>query len=190
MATCVKDFCHKHQCLGPPDHAAQVAWLGHVKARKRFEDLLIGVRNLKGPFTTRRRNRAALSVDELLRLDLEGQRKRLGRLNLGQFLMWCFYQPEFPRDPFQGVSRSAGELERRLGLADLKANGNRELVFWAHQLREGQTAHVPTAFDAELIVSFRPGGRTRPHSGGDGVPEVVHRPISGHQLTQSIQAAK
>jgi hypothetical protein len=63
-----------------------------------------------------------------------------------------------------------------------------ELLVWEHALQPPQTAHRPTALDAEAYEYFRPGGKTRPLSGTDGVHEVVHRPIRADQLVARIES--
>ena len=138
-------------------------------------------------FTTRRRRTAAPVVDGLLRRDLTGQQRLLQDIFVSKRLIWSFYQSRSPDDPFRGVAKSAPELVRRLGLG--LTNPREELLLWGHRLRTEQTAHRPTAFDAADYEFFRPGGKTRPLSGGDGFPEVVHRPITGDQLTLRIENA-
>jgi hypothetical protein len=62
-----------------------------------------------------------------------------------------------------------------------------ELLLWTHRLLSHQQAHKPTAFDAEAYEYFRPGGKTQPLTGTDGLHEVVHGPIGGGQLVARIQ---
>jgi len=64
-----------------------------------------------------------------------------------------------------------------------------ELLLWQHKLEPHQTAHKPTALDAESFDYYRPGGKTRPLSGTDGLPEVVHQPVSSNQLAGMIEVA-
>jgi hypothetical protein len=101
--------------------------------------------------------------------------------------MWSFYQPRALDEPFRGVSKDRSELIRRLGLGLTKPG--KDLLLWAHRLEPHQTAHKPTAFDAEAYEYFRPGGKTRPLSGTDGLYEVVHPPVSSDQLVAQIEKA-
>jgi hypothetical protein len=65
------------------------------------------------------------------------------------------------------------------------------MVLFAHRLSPGVAARTPTTFDAEDSPFYRPGGRTQPldtSTTGDGMPEVVHSPITGSTLAEPIQS--
>ena len=106
---------------------------------------------------------------------------------LSQWIMWSFYQPRRLDSPFLGVSKQQSELIRRLGLG--RVDPDEELLHWEHRLEPHQTAHRPTAFDAEAYDFFRPGGKTLPLSGTGGLHEVVHPPVTGNQLESKIEVA-
>jgi hypothetical protein len=185
----IQAFCWAHQCRGLQQSTAQTACLGHVERRSNLEKTLesAGMGSATS-FTTRRRRTAAPTVDHILRCDLAGQHSLLVDISLSKRLIWSFYQSRSPDDPFRGVITSAPELVRRLGLG--LTNAGEELLVWGHRLRPGQTAHRPTAFDAADYEFFRPGGKTRPLTGDGGLREVVHRPITGDQLTFRIENAR
>lgn len=147
----------------------------------------------RGGFTRRRgsfRGSAEMHVDDLLAMTLSQQRLLLADRRLRQYMMWSFHQEEFLDAPFSGVDTTCTELRRRLGLGQFVASAAK-VLYWAHRLRPNQIAHRPTAFDAADNPYFRPGGRTRPLDGaGDGMPEVVHDPVSGDQLVEPITQAQ
>ena len=135
----------------------------------------------------RRCRSVGLTVDELLAKDLAGQKSLLAGKYLAKWIMWGFYQPHRLGTPFHGVAKQPSELIRRLGLGH--TDPHEELLLWEYRLEPDQTAHRPTAFDAEQNEFFRPGGKTLPLSGADGLNEVVHRPITGNQLEARIEVA-
>jgi hypothetical protein len=185
----VVTFCRAHQCSGPGQPTAQRSSLGHVETREKLKATLASSRGASATsFATRRRRGAGPTVAAILRLDLARQTDRLRGICLSKRVMWSFYQPRSPDEPFRGVSKEASELVRRLGLGltDLSKD---ELILWGHRLESHQTAHIPTAFDAADYEFFRPGGTTEPLSGDDGLREVVHRPITGDQLSHPIESA-
>ena len=104
--------------------------------------------------------------------------------------MWSFYDPGDRSDPFSGIGKSAIELHRRLGLGNIDIS-NEEMLLFGHILPGTSSAYTPTAFDAETSKFFRPGGRTKPLSGpnSDGMPEVVHDPVTGENLVHPIERA-
>jgi hypothetical protein len=136
----------------------------------------------------RRQVRIGLLVDDLLNKDLAGQKSILGSSRLGRWLMWSFFAPAAATSPFDAATKVRAELIRRLGLGC--TDPRQELLLWEHRLQPPQTAHTPTAYDAETYEFFRPGGATRPLDGvGDGLDEVVHLPVSGEQLATRIERA-
>ncbi len=81
-------------------------------------------------------------------------------------------------------------MHRRLGLGHIDLTREVLLVL-GHRLPGGITPHTPTTFDAETSEYYRPGGSTKPLSGpdADGMPEVVHDPITGDQLALAVERA-
>ncbi len=180
-------FCRSNQCCGRPNSTAQRAALGHVEERGKTEKTLESTAFAKSRLA-RRNRRSILFLDGLLASDLAGQRGQLSGTRLARFIMWSFYQPRKLSTPFDGVSKRQKELIRRLGLR--LADRDEEFLLWEHTLEPHQTAHRPTAFDAEAYDSFRLGGKTRPLSGkNDGLHEVVHPPVLGDQLAAKIELA-
>jgi hypothetical protein len=108
---------------------------------------------------------------------------------LSRHQMWSFYDPASPAAPFGNLGKGAKEIRRRLGLGHVPI-GERLLLF-SFRLPPEVSAHVPTAFDAELNPFFRPGGRTCPLNGPpkEGLPEVVHQPLTAEALALRIEAA-
>lgn len=186
VANRVQTFCRAHQCAGPRQDSLSHTCFGHVVERQAFENSLASCATpTRG---LRRGGRAASAlVDAVLRRDIRGQRSLLGTVFLKQWLMWSFYDALDPATPFRDVTKHAGELRRRLGLGQVDAG--RTLLIWAHRLLAGQSAHLPTAFDAELNEFFRPGGKTEPLSGAGAMDEVVHVPVLGSQLEERIEPA-
>ena len=179
-------FSHAHQCRGPKWLATRSIHLGHVEERRKTEETLASV-VMPTSGLTRRRRSPSVVIDMILRRSLHDQCVLLGETPLSQYEMWSFYQPQAANDPFCGVSKNAGELVRRLGLGH--TDPAEELLLWAHQLDSGQSAYVPTAFDAGLYEYYRPGGKTKPLAGDGGLHEVVHSPVVGKQLTHRIEKA-
>jgi hypothetical protein len=182
----VVSFCQAHQCIGPRRAEAERDCLGHVVERERFEKAL-GSTAVPTSGLRRRGRTLGPVVDEILRRDLAGQRGLLRGVFLSPYVMWSFYDAQCPATPFQGISKHADELVRRLGLGLVHAR--HDLLVWAYRLRPPQTAHVPTAFDAGLHKCFRPGGKTQPLAGSGAMDEVVHAPIVGGQLEDRIETA-
>jgi hypothetical protein len=178
-------FCRSHQGCGSRNATAERAHLGHAEERTKTERTLASTATGRSPLTRRKRS-VGLMVDDLLRRDLAGQQALLA-CRLSSWLMWAFYQPRSLGDPFRGVSKERGELVRRLGMG--RTDPHQELLVWAHRLLPHQRAHKPTAFDAEAYEYFRPGGKTQPLTGTDGLHEVVHGPIDGGQLVARIEQA-
>jgi|GEM_PF-3375161 hypothetical protein len=184
---CVFNFCRAHQRLGKVNTTGQNAVLGHVVERGKTESTLRSVKLGKTPLT-RKTGTTGLFVDRILReRDLVGQQSLLGNCDLSKWIMWSFYQARKLDDPFYKLPREKSELVRRLGLRLSKPDV--ELLLWQHKLEPHQTAHKPTALDAESFDYYRPGGKTRPLSGTDGLPEVVHQPVSSNQLAGMIEVA-
>jgi hypothetical protein len=181
----VESFCRAHEGRGPEQKTAQRSTLGHVHSRELLNELLTSAGNWASPFR-RRGFGAGLVIDLILSLDLAQQQECLDGIRLSRYQMWSFCQSRAYSDPFRGVSKTAAQLARRLGLGHLRPPV--ELIIWTHRLRPHQRAAVPTTFDAALYEFYRPGGKTRPIKGTDGLREVVHPPISGDQLTQPIEA--
>jgi hypothetical protein len=182
----VESFCRAHEGKGPRQPTAQRSDLGHIHSRATLTEYLASSGNWTSPFR-RRGFSATLAVDLILRLDLASQRDYLSGVRLSRYQMWSFYQSRAITDPFRGVSKESDQLERRLGLGHIVPPV--ELLLWTHRLRPEQTASVPTTLDAALYQFFRPGGKTHPLTGDDGLREVVHPPISGDQLTRPIEPA-
>jgi hypothetical protein len=180
----VESFCRAHEGNGPRQKTAQRSDLGHVHSRSMLNEYLMSAGSWTSPFR-RKGFSAGLAIDLILRLDLALQRECLTGIRLSRYQMWSFYQPRAASDPFRGISKETDQLVRRLGLGH--AVGPVELVLWTHRLRPHQRASVPTTLDAALYQYFRPGGKTRPLTGVDGLPEVVHPPVSGDQLTRPIE---
>lgn len=182
----VLGYCRSHQCAGRMNGTAQNATLGHVEERRKTEKILESTVFAKTPLVRQNRT-AVLFVEKLLAEDVTQQRSLLNGCLLSGWIMWGFYQPRRLDAPFHGVSKHRSELVRRLGLG--RADPDEELLLWEHCLEPHQTAHRPTAFDAEAYDYFRPGGKTQPLTGSDGLNEVVHPPVTGSQLAARIEPA-
>ena len=180
----IVSFCQAHQCLGPPRGTAQRASLGHVEERRKTEKTLASAA-LPTSGLTRRRRSSALVIDKILRCTLPEQCDLLHGIPLSKYQIWSFYHPLSLDDPFRGIVQRHHELVRKLGLGHVDPSS--ELLLWAHRLQPEQVAHIPTTFDAELNEYFRPVGKTEPLSGSGGLPEVVHPPVNGDQLSHSME---
>ena len=182
----VIDCCHSRQCSGRPNATAQRATLGHVEERGKTEAPFESTAFSKTP-NVRRTRSSILFLDKLLSADLAGQKSLLAGTWLSRRIMWSFYQPHRIDTPFHHVDKRQSELIRRLGLGQSKPD--EELLLWEHRLEPHQTAHRPSTFDAEINEFFRPGGKTVPLSGTDGLHEVVHLQVTGNQLAARIEVA-
>jgi hypothetical protein len=179
-------FCRSYQGAGPRNATAERAHLGHVEERKKTEETLSSTSMARSALSRRNRN-VSLLVDDLLRRDLAGQQSLLGGSLLSRWLMWAFYQPRSLDDPFRGVGKGRTVLVRRLGMGC--TDPQQELLLWAHRLLPHQRAQKPTALDAGAYTYFRPGGKTQPLTGTDGLHEVVHGPIGSDQLVARVEKA-
>ena len=127
------------------------------------------------------------ALEALLRRDLEGQKRYLANFHLAQHQMWSFHQDGHPDDPFHAVSTRSHELRRRLGLGHVAPE--HALAWCAHVPPASLGVHLPTTLDSDLNPWFRPGGRSQPLSGDDGLPEVVHESVGVEALTQPLRRA-
>jgi hypothetical protein len=186
----VVGYCWSNKGRGRANKTAQKAALGHVVMRETFKDNLSASHAGKSLLTGSLD--ADLFVGKLLRRDLAAQKSLLTppgtELLLRPRLMWSLYQSRALNQPFRNVDTTRDELTRRLGLGHLPKPPD-PLLFWEHRLHAHQTACRPTAFDAAENEFFRPGGKTKPLRGRDGLHEVVHPPIAATQLTARIQQA-
>jgi len=187
----VSKFCHDHKQEGNEDATAYGRVLGRVFPFAKLEKLY-----LRGkPASLRRRSRLR---DLIGRPALRKQKVELGSTELGYKLSWSFYDPNHPGDPFRSFDRGAANMIDRLGLGK-ELRDSEELVKWGHWLPTGAKAHTPTAWDGGADNPWwYPGGRTRPLSadrGGthdpnigqdDGLPEVVHDPLTGSELAMPM----
>jgi hypothetical protein len=180
----VESFCRAHEGIGPRQPTAQCSDLGHVQRRAALHASLTSAAQWNSPFR-RKGCSPSLSIDHILRLDLKNQRLWLNGVWLSRFQMWSFYQSRWAEDPFRKVSTRGDELARRLGLGHIVPPV--EMLLWTHRLKSHQSATVPTTFDAALSEWFRPGGKTQPLIGDDGLREIVHPAITGDQLTGRIE---
>ena len=175
---------------GPPDSLASKSALGHTMPRTALESQLAGTRNATSPLKRRGLSPVA-TTDRVLSCRLDEQQDMLRHTKLRRRLMWSFYDTRHARLPFRRIGKRASELRRRLGLGhtDLRTQ---QLLLLAHRLPSGMEPCVPTTLDAELGEFFRPGGRTKPLKGpaSQGMPEVVHDPVTGRSLVARIQAAQ
>lgn len=181
----LQGFCYGNQRKGDPLDGTTTLRFGHVQSRERLEQRLVD-----DPKTGFVKSTVAPAVSDLLGLPEETQKRRLGGFFFQNHQMFSTYHKEVPAEPFHGVECTRGELRRRLGLGHLPAV--EPLVYWSHRLPEGRRAFVPTAFDGELMPSFRLGGRTRPLEGDDdeGLPEAVHRAVGAAHLVSPIREAE
>jgi len=183
----VVDFCHNHQTLGPEVRRGRTQfWFGRATPFDALANVLFrrrGARNVATDAHVR------TNLSRLLTRPLAAQRRRLRGKYLAEYLMWVVYQDGHATDPWSGVDMVNEALRNRLGLGHL-AQGT-AVVYWAHALPSGMTAHKPTALDAEANQFWEPGGLTKPlHGGGQGLPEAVHRAIMGEQLKKPIQRGR
>ena len=181
----VLGYCRSRQCSGRANATAQGATLAHVEERGKTEKTFESTAFAKTPLARKNRS-SVLFVDALLSKSLTEQQSLLNGKLLSRWIMWSFFQSRRSRTPFYGVSKDKSELIRRLGLG--RADRDEEFLLWEHTLEPHQTAHRPTAFDAEAYDFFRPGGKTQPLSGNDGLQEIVHPPVTGNQLAAPIES--
>lgn len=187
-----EDFCRNgKKRAGPPDAVAQASMLGHAMTRRRLEDWFGSAGSPTSPVTLGTGPPPAPAIDRFLRDDLETQKKKLPRSSLPTYLMWSFYDSSSTDDPFTNTGKGGVALRDRLGLGHVDLSID-DLLSLAHALDDAFEANVPTTFDAETSKWFRPGGTTEPLTGafGEGMPEVVHDPISREDLLQPVREAQ
>jgi len=186
-------FCHAHKKEGPEDPEARDRALGRAW---RFE-------KLNGQFvhdTELDWEEHGVSLEEIIRTyDLGQQRERLREVLLAGpcTVMWSFYDGADPADPFHSFSGERAELVDRLGMGEDESPAH-VVVKWGHRLPDGVKPFIPTAWDGGVNRPYwHPGGKTWPlsaNNGGtgrftdnDGLPEVVHDPITGSELAIPIR---
>jgi len=187
------EFCRRHKMEGPGNPQSAGRLLGRVWAFDGLNKLY----QKAGRAGSRRRPGVREHI--INRASLRDQQDVLGDLRLAAphvDAMWSFYDPSVPDDPLRGLPSGRAATVDILGLGKYHSSKER-LVQWGHRLPRGQKAKKPTAWDAGASNPFwRPGGRTRPLSadgGGtgafaaaDGLPEVVHAPVTGRDLAVRI----
>jgi hypothetical protein len=188
IETRIENFFHGHQQRGPRDTKAEKRHLGHVETRYKLVRWLAKLPIT--PFAAVGMYRSASPlIDDLLSKKLDEQKSELDAMPLSEYQMFSFYGEKQPKNPFHGFHTTRKELIRRLGLGSVDPKS--EILYWVHRLVDPQEGHTPTALDVELVSQryFQPGGKTRPLTGSGSVPEVIHPPIVGTQLTRRIQEA-
>ncbi|MBM4034952.1 MAG: hypothetical protein FJ291_24680 [Planctomycetes bacterium] len=188
----VKDFCRAHKQEGPKDTAAAGSVLGRVWPFGKLDALF----KQKGKVANLRLSSGLR--DLIKNPSLRQQQEKLAGTPLGDQLMWSFYDPTDEHDPFRSFGGGSDTMVDRLGLGK-DWNVRHDLVKWGHRLPAGIAAHTATAWDGGAENPYwYPGGRTLPLSadgGGtrdpsighsDGLPEVVHDPVTGSQLAVPI----
>jgi len=121
--------------------------------------------------------------------------------NLGTFVMWATFDTA-GRRPFEALPRTADGLRAVLGLP--KVDRGRPLFLLEYVLPPAVDAYIPRVVEAysgdNWVHYFHPtreDERDRGHgrtyiwdelaeSGGTGVPEVVHAPVTGHALANLV----
>jgi len=187
-----RDFCHGHKQEGPRNEVAEKRVLGKALS---FGELLKLYQRGK---TTAVGDASALG-DIIATHSLAEQRDRLEDTALvnPRGIMWSFYDPADEDDPYASLEDDREEVVDRLGLGWHEGKSHRILKL-AHRLPDGMRAFTPTAWDGGVRHPYwYPGGRTRPLSADgrgtgrfgddDGLPEVVHAPLTGRQLAAPIE---
>lgn len=177
-------FCGEHPQEGPSFPDAATTTFGRVNS---FPSLVNAVADQDSSLSRSRAEALLRDVihDAAPATRLERQRLALSGKTLSLYQMWC-YPAGDPQKPFTEIGTIRSEAVNVLGLGCFADDA--ELLRWAHTLPGGITAHLPTAWDAGDYACWRPGGRTyRLDSDDYGVPEVVHRPITGDNLTAPIE---
>ena len=184
-------FCRANLQQGPASSSSGTLILGRVQS-------LVSVANaIADQSSALSQSHAEALVRDLVAdgvntsAKLAKQKLDLAGKALSQYQMWCFL-PADPQRPFGELGTSRSEAVNVLGLGYFAFDDPAaELVRWAHVLPDTVPAHRPTAWDAGATrgnVHWRPGGRTYQLERDDcGVPEVVHAPIKGEDLSAPIE---
>ncbi len=179
-------YCRSHQQEGPPYPDAANITFGRVN---RFRSLVNAIADSDSALGVHRAEALLRDVihDAPPATRLERQRSSLAGRILGSRQMWC-YPAGDAANPFAEIGNSRIEAVNVLGLGWYAYDApDDELVRWAHMLPDAIGAYLPTAWDADDSVYWRPGGRTYRLDRDDyGVPEVVHNPVAGDNLTAPI----
>jgi hypothetical protein len=184
-------FCRDNLQQGPDRIATTGTSLGHVK---RFDSLVAAVSSANGTLGLARSRDLlqSLLVDTGdANRNLARQQTRLATTFLSQYPMWC-YPASDTGDPHRAVGATAAEAVNCLGLGFIQGDRpSGRLVRWTHTVPDGTKVCRPTAWDAGSTpgnVYWRHGGWTHRLDGsGPGVPEFVHFPVTGQQLSSAIE---
>lgn len=182
----VLGYCRAHQQEGEEVPSSSRITFGHVMTFKKLEGILASSRrgSNRSPFTLGN-IAVSMGTQDFLKQDLKQQKSILKSILLSSYQMWSFYQKQFPDNPYFLVSTDSANLRRRLGLGHYKPDET--LVFTAH--KPDVRVCMPTTFDGELSPYYRPGGKSCPLNGSDGLDETIHDPISGRHLSVKIEIA-
>jgi len=185
LKTEVGKFCHSHKMQGPEDPAARQRVLGRAWGFDRLWQVYAKTRRLDP-------NNPGPLNDAIRLLSLEKQREHLSEVPLAEHVMWSFYDPRDQANPFASFAGGRAELVDRLGLGEYSSRSH-TVIKWGHCLPESVTPTTPTAWDGGVNRPYwLAGGRTLPLSAAaardttNGLPEVVHCPVTGSQLAIRI----
>lgn len=184
-------FCRANLQQGPGPAAPGLRVLGRVQSLASLANAIAD------PSSGLSRRHAEALVRDLVAgagdpaAKLARQKSDLAGKALSRYPMWC-YSPADSRSPFLDIGATREEAVTVLGLGYFAYDEPAaELVRWAHALPAPVRAHQPTAWDAGATpgsVYWRPGGSTyRLDREEYGVPEVVHDPITGDDLTGAME---
>jgi hypothetical protein len=184
-------FCRANLQQGPVISPAGAATLGRVQGMR---SLINAVAHPASSLSLR--NAEALVRDVVggvadSTVKLAKQKFELAGKTLSRYQMWC-YPAADTLNPFREIGSTRSEAVNILGLGYYACDKpSEEIVRWAHALPVSILAHTPTAWDAAADkgnVHWRPGGSTYRLDRDDfGLPEVVHAPVKGEDLTAPIE---
>ena len=132
-------------------------------------------------------------VDEL--------RLAFGDYQLGRYVMWATFDPDGD-DPFAKITLDADQIRAHLGLSKLDSGKPLLLLRYKLPANGARIARVTEAYSGETWVHyFRTAGLNVGYGftfpwddvvelGGDGMPEIVHKPILGEFLNDRLIEVK
>lgn len=187
--------CRNHTHQGPSIPPPWPTLFGRAVTKENFCNYLAR-KNYFGSMA-----RANSFVETLIRGSLDSNRRLLGQIDLGEYLMWATFDEEnSSKHPFSGFNpRGADTIRARLGLNPDEAG--KEMLLFVYRLPDGVIPLFPTIADAYSgngwLWYFRPAspgatsGHTMPWEAKlKTCPEVVHMPVNGNVLMAKIELVR
>ncbi|MDD2306074.1 MAG: hypothetical protein PHP53_15340 [Prolixibacteraceae bacterium] len=144
--------------------------IGHLVTKERLKDELFKIINEDIYSISFLTNLSELNnLIDIPDPDLEELKKKFGSLRIRFHQMWCFGNENCIHTILDGINLK--ELPRLLAFEDMFLK--KEMVFFEIEKPNSIEAFIPTIFDAGLSSKWKPGGKTNPENGDEGLEEMV-----------------